>query len=429
MAACPGSGTAHVHYRGADLYCEDVALGALADRFGTPLYVYSAGAVRERVGAVRAAFGEGARICYAVKANGNRALLRLLAGLGCGFDVVSGGELLRLQAAGLDARTAVFAGVAKESWEIELGVRAGVRAFHVEGESEVDQLAAAARKMRVRVPVLVRLNPGVDVSTHAYIATARRDSKFGVPLAAAGAVVERIAAEPMLELRGYHVHLGSQLRSVEPYLTAFAAVEGFLDGAEVRRRGAREYDLGGGFGLAYGEGEAFEPAALARALLPRLRARGLEPVLEPGRYLVGDAGVLLTTAVGTKQAGATSFLLVDAAMNDLLRPALYGAVHPLAPVRRPASAAAGAATGMRPVDVVGPVCESGDFLARNCALPAVQPGERVAVLGAGAYGFSMASNYNSRRLPAEVLVDGGEGRLVRRRQEWSQLWADEVDPT
>jgi diaminopimelate decarboxylase len=209
---------------------------------------------------------------------------------------------------------------------------------------------------------------------------------------------------------------------VDPYLQAFAAVADFLDGAEIRRRGVQHYDLGGGFGLAYGRGEPLDIDALARALLPLLAARGLKPVVEPGRYLVGDAGVLLTTVLGTKRAGATDFLLVDAAMNDLLRPALYGAEHPIAPVHakdRP----------VRQVDIVGPVCESGDFLGRARSLPQLEPGERLAVLGAGAYGAAMASNYNSRRLPAEVLVEGSRITLIRRRQEWSQLWADETDPS
>ncbi|GDY02350.1 diaminopimelate decarboxylase [Planctomycetota bacterium] len=418
---CAGAGTDHVHYLDGVLCCEGQSLDQLATRFGTPLYVYSWATIRERFALLRRAFGPSAEICYAVKANGNRTLLQRLAALGADFDLVSGGELLRLLAAGIDAQRAVFAGVAKERWEIEAAVRSSVRAFHVESPHELSLLAAAGRASGVRVPVSLRLNPGIAVDTHAYTATACADSKFGVAMAKAGAVVEQIAADSALELCGYHVHLGSQLRNFEPYVRAFDVVEAFLDGAEVRRRGIRHYDLGGGFGIAYGKGDALDVTAVAAALLPRLAARGLTPVLEPGRFLVGDAGVLVSTVIGSKQAGGTNFLLADAAMNDLVRPALYGAEHPIAPVRSPDRAT-------QEVDVVGPVCESGDFLGRRRALPSLAAGERIAVLGAGAYGFSMASNYNTRRLPAEVLVDGAAVTLIRRRQEWSQLWADEVDP-
>jgi diaminopimelate decarboxylase len=270
--------------------------------------------------------------------------------------------------------------------------------------------------------VSLRLNPDVDAGTHAYITTGRHDTKFGVDLQQAGAVVDAIVAAPELQLCGYHVHLGSQLLGIEPWLRAFDRVAAFLDGAPARRTGVSHYDLGGGFGIGYGRGGPLDVGALASALLPRLRARGLRPMLEPGRYLVGDAGVLVTTVLGRKRAGATAFVLVDAAMNDLLRPALYGAEHPMAPVLEQG----------RPeerVDVVGPVCESADFLARARLLPGLRDGERLAVLGAGAYGAAMACNYNSRRRPAEVLVDGGSARLIRRRETFAELWAGEVDPS
>jgi diaminopimelate decarboxylase len=271
----------------------------------------------------------------------------------------------------------------------------------------------------VRVPVSLRLNPDVDAGTHAYITTGRHDTKFGVDLPQAGALVEQIAADPALRLCGYHVHLGSQLQGVGPYEQAFERVAAFMDGAAVRRAGIAHYDLGGGFAIGYGQGEPFDVEALAAAMLPRLAARGLTAMVEPGRFLVGDAGALVTAVIGGKRAGATEFVLVDAAMNDLLRPALYGAEHPIAPVRdRPA---------VRRVDVVGPVCESADFLAHCRLLPALQGGDLLAVLGAGAYGASMAGNYNSRRRPAEVLVDGGSVRLIRRREAFDRLWADEVE--
>ncbi|MGE3173569.1 MAG: diaminopimelate decarboxylase [Planctomycetota bacterium] len=420
---CPQSGAPEFHYRRAadgvpELWCEDQPLDALAARFGTPLYVYSAGSIRQRWQALRAAFGDGAAICYAVKANPNLALLRLLAGLGAGFDLVSGGELRRLGAAGIDPRRAVFAGAAKQRWEIEAGVAAGVKAFSVESPHELPLLSAAGAACGRVVPVSLRLNPAIAVDTHAYIATARHDSKFGIDLDQAGELVTRIAADRNLDLCGYHVHLGSQLRAVEPYVEALRRVLEFVAGDPVRRRGVRHYDLGGGFGIGYGQGAALDPNELAAAVLPILRQHALEPMLEPGRYLVGDAGVLLTEVLGHKRSGRTEFVLVDAAMTELVRPALYAAEHPIAPLRR-------AEGPTRTVDVVGPVCESGDFLARGRDLPVVAQGQRLAVFGAGAYGAAMASTYNSRPRPAEVLVDGDVVRLIRRRETLAQLWADD----
>lgn len=412
------SGTERFAYRGRDLWCEDVRVEDLADRHGTPLYVYSAGCIRDRFGEVRAAFGESAHICYAVKANSNLSILRLLGSLGSGFDLVSGGELLRLQKAGIDASRAVFAGAAKQKWEVELGCSLSVRAFQVESPHELELLSAAGAAHARRVPVDLRVNPAVSVDTHAYIATAKRDSKFGIELERAGDVVARIAKDPWLQLVGYHVHLGSQIREVAPYVRAFERIAEFMDGATERRTGVTHYDLGGGFGIPYGQGSHFPLRELASRLAPLAAARSLQLMLEPGRYLVGDSGVLVTEALGEKRSGSTEFLLVDAAMNDLLRPSLYSAEHPIVPCRDEGRA-------LRTVDVVGPVCESGDFLARSRALPEVRKGERIAVLGAGAYGSSMASCYNTRRRPAEVLVDGANSRLIRRRETFEELWAGE----
>ena len=422
VTPCPGSGTPSFHRRDGVLWCDDVALPELARRFGTPLYVYSARTVKARVEQVRGAFGPAARICYAVKANSNLALLRLVHDAGCGFDLVSGGELERLVAAGLPTVDAVFAGVGKEPWEIEAAVRRGILFFNVESPHELPLLAAAGEAAGARVPVALRLNPDVEAGTHAYISTGRNENKFGVAIARAGEVVARIAADPRLELVGYHVHLGSQLRKVEPYVEALERVCAFVDAAPERARGVRYYDLGGGFGIGYGRGEPLDVGAVAAALRPRLDARGWTPVVEPGRYLVGDAGALLTAALGEKSQGAVTFLLVDAAMNDLLRPALYQAEHPIVPVGSHAAAAG------HVVDVVGPVCETGDFLGRARELPRLARGDLLAVLAAGAYGASMASNYNTRRRPAEVLVDGADVRVVRRRETFADLLRAEVEP-
>jgi diaminopimelate decarboxylase len=416
----PGAGSSAFHRRGEELWCEGVAVRALAERYGTPLYVYSAATIAERFATVRAAFGPAAHICYAVKANPNLTLLARLHALGAGFDLVSGGELLRLQAAGLPTAGAVFAGVGKEPWEIAAAVAADILFFNVESPHELPLLAAAAAAAGRTVRVALRLNPGVEAGGHAYMRTARADTKFGVGLGAAGAVVEAIARERSLALCGYHVHLGSQVQRPEPYREALDRVCEFVDAAAVRRDGVTHYDLGGGFAIGYGKGAPLDVAAVASCVLPVLAARSWRPVLEPGRQLVGDAGILVTTVLGEKHQEHTDFLLVDAGMNDLLRPALYQAEHPVVPVTHATGAS-------RRVDVVGPVCETGDFLARQRLLPPCRRGDLLAVLDAGAYGASMASNYNSRRRPAEVLVDGSTARLVRRRDTLPQLFANEVD--
>ena len=415
---CDGAGTPEFHRRGGALWCEDVPLADLAARHGTPLYVYSRTAMQTRLAAVRAAFGPDAIVCYAAKANSARAVLQTMHAGGAGFDVVSGGELRRVQAAGLPTAQVVFAGVAKERWEIEAAAAADILAFQVESPHELPLLASVGAQLGRPLRVMLRLNPDVDAGTHAYISTGKKDNKFGVSLAAAGEAVAAIVGSPWLRLVGYHVHLGSQLRSVEPYTAALAKVEAFVAGDPARARGVSHYDLGGGFGIGYGSGEALDVAAVAAALLPRLRARGWRPVVEPGRFLVGDAGVLLTRVLGDKPQGGTEFLLVDAAMNDLLRPALYQAEHPIVAV-------APHAGPPRTVDVVGPVCETGDFLARRRDLPPCAPGDLLAVLAAGAYGASMASNYNSRRRPAEVMVAGGVARVIRRRETFEQLLQNE----
>jgi diaminopimelate decarboxylase len=419
----PGLGSEGFGYDQGELRCEQVRIAELAQRFGTPLYVYSRAALTHRLQALRTAFGAEAMICYAVKSNGNLSLLRLLHSLGAGFDIVSGGELLRLQAAGVPAAQVVFAGAGKQRWEIEAAVAAGIAMCNVESPHEIELLRRAAAALGRRVPVALRINPDIEAGSHRYISTGRAETKFGVGLAAAKELVRAIRAAPQLELVGYHVHLGSQLASVEPYARAFDKVAGFLAADPSHAEGVRCYDLGGGFGVAYGEPSArLDVAALAAALLPRLQRLRLRAVLEPGRYLVADAGVLVTTVLGEKTTGRKRFVLVDAAMNDLLRPALYQARHPIAPVRAPERP-----PDPLPGDVVGPVCETSDFLGLGLRLPALQPGELLAVFAAGAYGASMASNYNSRCRPAEVLVDRDRARLIRRRESFDELWTPEKE--
>lgn len=413
----------HFDYRDGVLHCEELPVPDLCRTHGTPLYIYSARAMRERFVALREAFGAEARICYAVKANSNLHLLRLFAELGAGFDIVSGGELERLVAAGVDPREAVFAGVAKAPWEVEAALQAGIFLFNLESDFEVDLLEATGARLGRRVPLALRLNVDVEANTHEYITTAKKQNKFGLSLEDAARVIQRTRACPHLELKGYHVHLGSLLRQGGPYLEAMERVFAFMDADPSHHQGVEYYDCGGGFGISYGDGLGpLDVAALAAEMLPRLASRGLRPILEPGRFLVGDAGILVGQVMGVKEAGGRHFALVDAAMNDLLRPSLYGAEHPVAAVEEPAGA-----PPAELYDVVGPVCESADFLAKGRRLAGVTPGGWLAVFAAGAYGSSMACNYNSRRRPAEVLVDGDQVRLIRRRERFADLWAEELD--
>lgn len=416
------SGCSQYRWRQGELHCEDLPLSRLVEEYGSPLYVYSRAAMVERFALLRRAFGPDARIAYAIKSNSNLSLLRLFDQIGAGFDLVSLGELRRLQAAGIDSRDLVFAGVAKQPGELQAALAAGLSFFNLESEYELELLEAAGAAAGMPVPVALRLNVDVDAQTHEYISTGRKQDKFGLDLATAHRAVLAIHAAEHLHLVGYHLHLGSQIRSARPFLDAFSKVEEFMAAAPEHRLGLRYYDLGGGFGISYGDGEGIlDVVALAEQLLPRLAHHDLIPVLEPGRFLVGDAGVLLCRVLGSKPGADRGFLLVDAAMNDLLRPSHYGAEHPLAPVEGPDRPTAGK------VDVVGPICESGDFLALDRELPAMQSGEVLAIFSAGAYGSAMASTYNSRRRPAEVLIDGAEARLIRRRDDYSDLWAQELD--
>ncbi len=416
------AGTDHFHLRDDQLWCEGVRVADLAAAHGTPLYVYSRAAMAERYARVRAAFGRDAHVCYAVKANSNLGVLRTFRDLGAGFDLVSRGELRRLQAAGIDTRGAVFAGVAKDKDDIGEALAAGILFFNVESPHELPLLAAAGKARGVRVPLALRLNPDVDAGTHAYISTGKSENKFGLDLRTASMLVAEIRRTPQLELVGYHVHLGSQLKAAGPYLEALTRVEAFLDADASHRQGLRFHDLGGGFGVGYGDpGGLLDVEVLAAAVLPRLRARGLVPVVEPGRFLIADAGVLVTRVLGTKAGVGRDFVLVDAAMNDLIRPSLYEAEHPIAPLRRPTAPPAA-----RPCDVVGPVCESSDFLGLHRRLPSLAKDDLLAVFSTGAYGASMTSNYNSRRRPAEVMVAGEQVTLLRRRERFEDLWAAEL---
>jgi diaminopimelate decarboxylase len=404
------------------LTCDGVSLTAIARAAGTPTYVYSAAAIRAAYQGLDRAFAAHPHaIHYALKANSTLALVRLLRGLGSLMDANSGGELDLALHAGYAPGQIVFTGVGKTPDELARAVALGVRAINVESAGELDRIARLAADRGTRARVALRVNPDIDAGTHPHIATGRRENKFGVPIDQAPAIYRQIAARPSLVPAGIHVHLGSQMITVEPFRRAAAAVAGLA--RQLCDAGIRvEYlDLGGGFGISY-EGQPVPgPDAYAAAVLPILREAGVAVVLEPGRLIVGPAGVLLATVVDVKQfPGGRRFVVLDGGMTELIRPMLYGAFHRIEPVvPRP-----GATT---PCDLVGPVCESTDVFGRDRPMPPLEPGDLVAVLDAGAYGSAMASNYLRRPLPAEVLVEDGHWRIVRRRQTLSDLLALEED--
>lgn len=424
---------------------EPVSLEALAEEFGTPLYVYSADAIARRVRDYQAAFGEVAvdfLVAYSVKANGNLAVLNRIAALGAGADIVSGGELARALAAGIPAERIVFAGVGKTEAEMRAALEAGIHAFHVESAGELERLDAVVTAMRaegagigcaaddmpgphatLRAPVGIRVNPDIHTDTpHEYTRTGHAATKFGIALAQARELYRWAAGRDTLELRGIDVHIGSQIVEVEPYQRALDTVLAMVDELADEGIVLSYVDLGGGFGVGYDGSRGLTPDQLAQVVVPALRDRGLRLLLEPGRSIVGEAGVLLTRVLYVKEAGGKTFAITDAGMTELLRPSHYDGWHHIEAVRaRPGAPVAR-------VEVVGPVCESGDFLARGRSMPVPEPGELLAVATSGAYGFAMASNYNARLRPAEVLVEAGRAHLVRRRETVEDLFRGETIP-
>jgi len=397
---------------------EGVALERIADDLGTPCFVYSRAAIerrwREYDGALA---GIPHRICYAVKANSNLAIIDVLGRLGAGFDIVSGGELERVQAARMPAARIVFSGVGKRDDEMAAALEAGVGCFNVESAPELDRLAALAGSAGKRAPVSLRVNPDIDAQTHPYITTGLSENKFGIPAGDVRELYARAAAHPSLEVRGIDCHIGSQLAEIEPYLAALDRLLALVDTLAGDGIRLAHLNLGGGLGIRYRDESPPEPAALAGAIAERLAGRKIMLMLEPGRSIVGNAGVLLTRVEYLKHNGSKRFAVVDAAMNDLIRPALYDAWHDIVPV----SPREGAPESY---EIVGPVCESGDFLARARPL-VLEPGDLLAVHSAGAYAFAMSSNYNTRPRAAEVMVDGDRYHVVRKRERVCELFAGE----
>jgi len=403
-------------YRDHTLHCDGVALGEIAARAGTPCYVYSAATILENFRAYDEAFGDQPHtVCYAVKANGNLSILRLLADAGAGFDIVSGGELFRVLRAGGDPAKIVFSGVGKTAPEVEEALAAGILAFNCESEPELELIDALAHRRGVKARVALRVNPDVETDTHHYISTGKLAHKFGIDIAEAEGVYERARQCGSLLLEGVSCHIGSQLMDPAPVMEAVDRVLDLIRRLRTKGFTITHADLGGGLGVAYAPDQATPAIAdFVQRLKARVEGLNLHVMVEPGRSIVAAAGALVTKVLYRKTSGGKEFVIVDAAMNDLIRPALYDAYHQILPARK---------RNMRLVraDVVGPVCETGDFLARDREMEDVFPGDVLAVCTAGAYGFAQAFNYNARRRPAEVLVEGNAWRVIRERETYEDL--------
>ena len=421
------------HYVGKQLYCEGVGVEALAKKFGTPFYLYSQHTLTDhfqKLDGMLAPLDH--LVCFAMKANSNLSVMRVLANLGSGFDVVSGGELQRVIAAGGDPRRCVFAGVAKSTAEIEFALRQDIYCFNVESESEIARINRIAARLKLRAPIAVRVNPNVAAGTHAKITTGTYENKFGIQFEDVRAVYARAARLRNIRLRGVQMHVGSQLTESTPFELAVAKVAPLVK--ELAARHSLEFfSPGGGLGIVYNPALAsgpaewwsspaargiLTPAAYAEKLLPLLQPLGLKILIEPGRFIAGNAGILVTRVEYVKRTGHKNFVIVDAAMNDLIRPAFYDAYHEIVPLTKKGGARLAS-------DVVGPICESGDFFCKDRPLPRVGEGDYLALLSAGAYGFVMASNYNTRPLAPEILVSGRKFALARERQAVKDIWSGE----
>lgn len=421
------------NYKNGELYCENVPAEKIAAEFGTPTYVYSKATLLHHYRQVAEAFKPvNATICYSIKSNGNLNLCKILAAEGCSFDVTSGGELFRALEAGGDPKKIIYAGVGKSDREIREAIQVGIAAFNIESEAEIENIDRIAGEMGKTAIGAVRINPDVDAKTHAKTTTGKKENKFGVNIDRAERVFEQYRNLKNLRIGGIHVHIGSPVYEIQPYVDAVTKVTALIDRLAARGHKIEWLDLGGGFAVNYrSPDQALPITEHAKALVPLLRGKPYKIALEPGRYISGNAGIVLTRVLYRKQGGHKQFVIVDAAMNDLLRPTLYEAYHYIWPVKpdkknyRERRDADLAPVDGEIVDVVGPICESGDYLAVDRPLPRVQRGDLLSVFTAGAYGFSMSSNYNNRPRAAEVLVDGDTCRLIRRRETYEDLVAAE----
>ena len=412
----------HFHYINGELHCENVPVAKIAEAVGTPFYLYSHATLTHHFRTFDAAFaGYPHIICFAVKANANLAILRLFAGLGAGADIVSGGELFRALKAGVSPQRIVYSGVGKSFKEIRRALKTGILMFNIESSQELGEISRLATRLKVHAPVALRINPDIDPQTHPYISTGLKKNKFGINLDRALLDYERAQQLPHVEVVGVACHIGSQITELSPFLEAVQRLRELVQ--ELTRRGIpiRYLDLGGGLGITYDQETPPHPRDYGQALINELKGLDVTLILEPGRVIVGNAGILVTRVYYTKDSEAKHFIVVDAGMNDLARPSLYGSYHALWPVlqapRREVTAS-----------LVGPICESGDFLAKDRPMNDFQPGELVAVMSAGAYGFSMSSNYNARPRVAEILVKDDEFYVIRKRESYAQLIRGEAIP-
>jgi len=411
----------HFTYKDGRMYCEDVPLEKIAAEVGTPAYVYSRATLERHYRAFDEPLsGVDHIVCFSVKANSNISVLKLFAHMGSGFDIVSGGELYRVQKAGGDTSKVVYSGVGKTRREIKAALEADIMMFSIESFQELEEIDRVAGSMGKRAPVALRINPDVDPKTHPYITTGMQKNKFGIDISAAPDGYRAARAMSNVEPVGVTCHIGSQIAEIRPFVDSLERLRGLVKKLRDDGMDIRYLDLGGGLGITYDDEEPPHPEEYARALTSNARDLDLTLVFEPGRVIAGNAGILLTKTLYIKDTPKKHFIIVDAAMNDLIRPSLYGAYHEILPVKETGKPALKA-------DVVGPICESGDFLARDRALPDFQPGDLMAVMSAGAYGFTMASNYNSRPRPPEVMVDGASYRIIRRRESYDDLARPEVE--
>ncbi|MDO9124337.1 MAG: diaminopimelate decarboxylase [Deltaproteobacteria bacterium] len=412
----------YFEYKNGELHCEGVPINRIAEKVGTPFYLYSYKTLVRHFNVFNEAFkGIPHLVCYSMKANSNLALIRLFANLGGGVDVVSGGELYRALRAGADPQKIVFSGVGKKEDEIEYALKAGILMFNVESSMELRTINEVAGRMNRKAPISIRVNPDIDARTHPYITTGMKQNKFGIDILRAP-MAYRLASElPNLKVMGIDCHLGSQLVEVEPFVEALKKLKGLVE--NLRKEGVeiRYLDLGGGLGITYDDEEPPQPVEYASNILEEIRSFDCTLILEPGRVIVGNAGILVSKVLYTKENEEKRFIIVDAAMNDLVRPSYYGSFHQILPVREENREEIVA-------DVVGPVCESADFLAKGRRIPRLNPGELIAVMSAGAYGFSMATNYNSRPRVAEVLVRDDEMHVIRKREDYEDLIRGEEIP-
>lgn len=422
------------HYKGGELHCEDVPVARIAAKVGTPAYIYSKKHFITQLRSLRDAFADcQPLVCYSVKTNGNLGLLRIMALEQAGFDCVSGGEIYRALRAGADPAKIVFAGVGKRADEIEYALEQNILMFNVESEPELELISKVAARRKTEARIALRLNPDVDPKTHQYISTGKRENKFGIDLERAKACLARVRELKNLRLIGLHIHIGSQITQADRHAEAIDKITPFINEVKAADFPLEYINVGGGFGISYKPGEGLPIAEFAKVMAPKLKALGLKMVSEPGRYIAGNGGALITSVVFDKASGDKDFLIVDAAMNDLLRPSIYQAFHLAWPVKHkglPDGAVLGEKSPLKDeavakdgivCDVVGPICESGDYLALGRKLPRMAEGDLLAVFSAGAYGFSMASNYNTRGRAVEVIVDGNEYWVARERETIEDL--------